>query len=43
MADFVFVAIVLGFFGLCALYIRGCDRLLRGSQEAADPTDGVTR
>ena len=33
MADVVFVAITLGFFGLCVAYVRGLDRLVRSSEE----------
>jgi hypothetical protein len=29
MADIVLVLVVLAFFGLCVLYVRGCDRLIR--------------
>jgi len=32
MADVVFVAIVVAFFGVCVLYIKGCERIL-GSDE----------
>jgi hypothetical protein len=28
MADIIFVAIALGFFALCALYVRWCDRII---------------
>jgi hypothetical protein len=28
MADIVFVAIALAFFGLAALYVLGCDRII---------------
>lgn len=28
MADFVYLAIVIAFFGLCVLYVRGCERLI---------------
>lgn len=37
MADLVLVLVVLGFFGLCLLYVRGCDRIIR-SDETSDPT-----
>jgi hypothetical protein len=37
VADVVLVLIVLVFFGLCVLYVRGCDRLIRG-----DGTDETT-
>ena len=42
MADIVFLAVAVGFFGLCVLYIRGCDRIIRGAEESADATDTVT-
>lgn len=29
MADVVLILIVLAFFGLCVLYVRGCDRISR--------------
>jgi hypothetical protein len=37
MADIVFVAVALAFFGLCALYVRGFERLMRGSEEEEEP------
>lgn len=37
MADLVLVLVVLGFFGLCLLYVRGCDRIIR-TDENSDPT-----
>lgn len=37
MADLVLVLVVLGFFGLCLLYVRGCERMIR-SDEISDPT-----
>lgn len=38
MADVVFVLIVVAFFGLCVLYVLGCERLIsRGG-----PTDVVS-
>lgn len=36
MADVVLVLVVLAFFGLCVLYVRGCDRVIRG--DGADET-----
>jgi hypothetical protein len=30
MSDVVLVLVVLVFFGLCVLYVRGCDRMIRG-------------
>lgn len=36
MADIIFVLVGLGFFGLCVLYVRACDRLVRGSEETPE-------
>lgn len=33
MTDVVFIAVALGFFGLCAAYVRGLDRLVRSGEE----------
>jgi hypothetical protein len=33
MADFIFVLVAVAFFGLCVLYVRACDRLVRGGEE----------
>lgn len=33
MADVVFIAITIGFFGLCVAYVRGLDRLVRSAEE----------
>ena len=41
MADVVFVAVTIAFFALCALYVRGLDRLVR-SAEDADEAGEVT-
>ena len=41
MADLVSVLIVLAFFGLCVLYIRGCDRIIR-KDEIGEPTVELT-
>ena len=43
MADIVFVLVSVAFFGLCVLYIRGCERILRSNEETADTPDGVTQ
>lgn len=37
MADLVLVLIVLAFFGLCVLYVRGCERIIR-SDDIGEPT-----
>ena len=34
MADVVFVALIIAFFALCALYVRGLDRLVRSAEDA---------
>jgi hypothetical protein len=36
MADIVFVAVGLAFFGLCVLYVQACDRLVRSIEEDAE-------
>ena len=33
MADVAFIALTIGFFGLCVAYVRGLDRLVRTSEE----------
>ena len=35
MADILFVLVSLAFFGLCALYVRGCERIIGGSEDTA--------
>jgi hypothetical protein len=42
MPDVVFIAVILAFFGLCALYIRACDRILQGTEESADSPSEVS-
>ncbi|GAB7145981.1 potassium transporter Trk [Mycobacterium riyadhense] len=42
MADLVLVLIVLAFFGLCVLYIRGCERIIR-HDEIGGTTVELTR
>lgn len=45
MADVVFVAIALAFFGLSFLYVLGCDRIIGrdtpGSGGAGEPASGT--
>ena len=41
MADIVFVLITGAFLGLCVVYIRACDRMVR-ADEAAEPAPEVT-
>ncbi|HMG40238.1 MAG TPA: potassium transporter Trk [Acidimicrobiales bacterium] len=43
MADVVFVLVAVAFFGLCVLYVKGCERILRGAGDADETTEGVTR
>jgi hypothetical protein len=43
MADIVFVAVVVAFFGLCVLYVRACDRLIGSTDEPnGDPNGDPT-
>ncbi len=37
MADIVFVVMIVGFFGLAAAFVAGCDRLVSGD-EPVEPT-----
>ena len=34
MEDLVFIAVAVAFFALCAAYVRGLDRIVRGAEEA---------
>jgi hypothetical protein len=36
MPDVIFVIVSIAFFGLCVLYVRGCDRIIRGAEESAE-------
>lgn len=40
MADVVFVVVTLGFFAACALYVRGCERIVATAEERG-PTEVV--
>lgn len=42
MADVVFLVVSVAFFGLCALYIKGCERILSSAEETADAPSEVT-
>jgi hypothetical protein len=33
MADLLFIAIAAVFFGLCVLYVRGCERLIASADD----------
>jgi hypothetical protein len=35
MADLVFIGVLLAFLGLCALYVRGCERLIASASDEA--------
>ena len=37
MADFAFVMTAVAFFALCAAYVRGCERIIAGSEEVSEP------
>ena len=41
MADIVFVLITIAFFGLCAAYVRACDRIIGPDEPTPDaiPTE----
>lgn len=39
MPDIAFIAVALAFFGLCALYVRGLDRIVRSA--ATDDVPGA--
>ena len=42
MADVAFVAIIIAFFALAALFVRACDRMIGTDEEAlAGSTDGT--
>lgn len=34
MADIVFIAVTVAFFGVCVAYVRGLDRIVRAAEEA---------
>lgn len=42
MADIIFVLITVAFFAICVLYIRGCERILRGAEEGEGVEGGAT-
>ena len=37
----IFVIVGIAFFGLCVLYVRGCDRIIRGAEESAETPSEV--
>jgi hypothetical protein len=42
MADIVFIAVALAFFGLCVAYVRGLDRVVRAAEVAETTHETVT-
>jgi hypothetical protein len=41
MADVAFVLVIIGFFALCAAFVRGCDRIVRSEDDGAGPVTEV--
>jgi hypothetical protein len=41
MVDVVFVLVILAFFGLCTLYVLGCERLIARGESAEAAGDAV--
>ncbi|MGH8838902.1 MAG: potassium transporter Trk [Jiangellaceae bacterium] len=41
MADVVFVLVIIAFFGLCALYVLGCELLIARGESAESAGDAV--
>ena len=39
MADVIFVIASLAFFGVCWLYVRGCEWLIKGGEEAPEQVE----
>jgi hypothetical protein len=39
MADVIYIAMVLAFFGLCVGFVRACDRLISSATEEEPPQD----
>ena len=42
MADVAFVAVIIGFFALCAAFVRGCDRIVRSDDDDSADAAEVT-
>jgi hypothetical protein len=40
MADIVFVAVILAFFGLCVLYMKACERIIGSAEETTADVPG---
>jgi hypothetical protein len=36
VADVIFVLVIVAFFALCALYVRGCERIIRAGQAGGE-------
>jgi hypothetical protein len=43
MADILFVLVAAAFMGLCVLYVRALDRLVRAGDETPDTDRGVAQ
>lgn len=43
MGDLVFLAIVVAFFGLAVLFVRGCEAILGPDETAAAPSTAAPR
>jgi hypothetical protein len=41
MGDVVFVAVIVGFFAICAVYIRACARIIADGRELVPTDDAV--
>ncbi len=39
MADVIYIAITLAFFGICVGFVRACDRLIASATEEEPPHD----
>ncbi len=39
MADIIFILASLAFFGLCWLYVRGCEWLIKTGEEVSEPVE----
>jgi hypothetical protein len=42
MADVVLVLVILAFFGFCALYVRGCERIIHTGEPAEAVGDAAS-
>ena len=39
MGDVIFVLVSLAFFGVCWLYVRGCEWLIKTDEEVPEPVE----